>query len=112
MEEPMKNGIVGAVLASMLVACGGGIDAAPEGQEVPVTEQAPETGEVSAAACSPYYYEFTYYSDCTRTEVVGWESLNCSGQRYLQGTKTRFYDADIADLCRPCSTYPYYGTCS
>lgn len=100
----MKNGIIGALLVSMLAACGGGIDADS-------TEQTLETGEVSSAICSPYSYEFTYYSDCTRAQVVGWETLNCTGQRSLHGTKTRYSDAEVMDLCPACSTYPYSGTC-
>jgi hypothetical protein len=108
----MKKFILGALLVPMLTACGGVEAPVTEGPEAPA-EAAPEAGEVSQFACSPYYYEFTYYSDCTRTQVVGWESLNCRGGRYLQGTRTQYYDADIADLCPAgCGTYPYYGTCN
>ncbi|MFP2909945.1 hypothetical protein ACLESD_33880 [Pyxidicoccus sp. 3LFB2] len=109
----MKNGILGALLVSLLTACGGGLEAeAGAGPEEALPEQAPEAGEVTAAACSPYYYEFIYYSDCTRTQQVGWETLNCRGVRYLHGTKTRYYDAEIADLCPACGTFPYHGTCN
>ncbi len=108
----MKKFILGALLVPMLTACGGVVEAPVEGTAAPV-EAAPEEGEVNQLACSKYYYEFTYYSDCTRTTVVGWESLNCQGQRYLQGTKTRYYDADIADLCPAgCGTFPYSSTCN
>lgn len=100
----MKRLVLGALLFPLLAACGGGM-------EVTAGEN-PEVGEVSQAACSPYYYEFTYYSDCTKTQVVGWESLNCNGQRYLQGTRSTTYDAEIGDLCPAgCTTRPYYGTC-
>ncbi|QSQ19048.1 hypothetical protein JY651_27265 [Pyxidicoccus parkwayensis] len=107
----MKNGVIGALLVSMLTACGGGLDADTGEQSTPQGEQTPESGEVTAFACSPYVYEFTYYSDCSRTQEVGFETLNCNGQRFLQGSKTRYYDAQISDLCAPCGTFPYSGTC-
>lgn len=104
----MKKGIFGALLVSMLSACGTGMDTGPVDS---AGQKSEETGSSEAALCSPYVYDFTYYTDCTRTTVVGYETLNCNGQRFLTGTKTRFYDADISDLCAPCGTFPYSGTC-
>jgi hypothetical protein len=113
----MNKQLLGVFLVSMLVACGGTTD--PELEATPNEpsreEVRAETPEVERDAqiiayCSPYYYEIIYYSDCTRDTIVGTETVTCKGERYLDGTKTSYYDAGRLDYCPRCSISPMRPT--
>lgn len=46
----------------------------------------------NAFARPSYGYETTYYSDASRTDVVGSRELTCSGHSFGSGSVTSFYD--------------------
>jgi hypothetical protein len=113
----MSKQLLGVFLVSMLVACGGTTD--PEFEttlnESSREEVSAETPEVERDAqviayCSPYYYEILYYADCTRGTIVGIESVTCKGERYLDGTKTQYYEATRLDYCPRCNISPMRPT--
>jgi hypothetical protein len=46
----------------------------------------------SAPACQNWTDYFTYYSDATHSEQVGWCEFDCYCQTYCDGTRTQYWD--------------------
>ncbi|MCY0997883.1 hypothetical protein OWM54_12100 [Myxococcus sp. MISCRS1] len=83
----MREGIIGAVFAAVLsMGCGGAAAIAEE----------PETlGQVESAAlsrvCGFQNYDVTFYSDATRTTVVGTGYCLCGSSLEVEGSMSDFY---------------------
>jgi hypothetical protein len=75
-----------ALLAAgmLMVGCGGATIETIEQDHLATSEDA-------AKDCSGQNYEFTYYSDATKTTVVGERSCDCSNW-VRWGTTTAYYD--------------------
>lgn len=57
-------------------------------------------GSVSSKSAYPYYAkEITYYSDSSRTQVVGFGWIYCDGSSGLDGTSTPYRTEVITDVC-------------
>ena len=59
----------------------------------------------STTAYKVYYAkDITYYSDASKTQIVGYGYIYCNGTSYLEGTSTRYRTEVITDVC--CGSVP------
>jgi hypothetical protein len=84
----MRASIIGGLLAAavMMVGCGG----------TELEAEAPaELGQVEAGALNKYCgfrnYSATFYSDATKTTVVGYGDCTCGSILQVTGTQTDYY---------------------